>query len=217
MSTISGLKPGKQARSEKTQSGILDAAEIVIAEKGYAAASINEIARQAGVTSGALYGRFGGKEDLLTGIFERHRTRWRDAFDRLCAEIDDGELGFRAALERSMQVMVWLYRDNATLVRAANHAAAENPALKTRILSFNRDVCAALYASLGRYDAQIAHPQPALAMKLGHEAATRLLRSAILNEEIDFGDLQAQGIEVSDALLATQAARMMEAYLRSAA
>ncbi|MFL6657516.1 MAG: TetR family transcriptional regulator [Massilia sp.] len=208
-------KPGKQARSERTHSAILDAAEAVIAQRGYAAASINEISQHAGVTSGALYGRFHGKEDLLNGIFERHRERLHGAFEALCGEINTGTLSLRGALERAMQAMVWLYRDNATLVRATNEAAAASPSLKIKILDFNRQVCAELYRSLQRYANEVKHPQPALAVKLGHEAGTRLLRAAILNGEVDYRDLASQGITIDDNVLATQAARIMEAYLRS--
>lgn len=214
-SALSQPKPGKQLRSERTLAAILDAAEILIAEKGYEAASINEIARMAGVTSGALYGRFDGKDGLLSGMFERHCARLQVSFDELCARINSGQLSMRAALEGAMQSMVVLYRDNGALVRAINRAASTSPTLRTEVMSFNRAVCAALYRALERYAPQISHPHPALAMKLGHEAGTRLLRSSILNEEIDYADLRALGYRIDDATLALEAARIWESYLIS--
>jgi hypothetical protein len=54
-----------------------------------------------------------------------------------------------------------------------------------------------------------------MAMKLGHEAGMRLLRSSMLHEEIDYCDLRNQGIHVTDQLLVREAARIWEAYLKS--
>lgn len=45
---------------------LIDAASQVFAEKGYAGTKIKDIVRVAGLSSGALYGRFDSKEDLLT-------------------------------------------------------------------------------------------------------------------------------------------------------
>ena len=45
---------------------LLDAATEVFAEKGYAGAGVAEIARRAGVTTGAIYSRYSGKDELLS-------------------------------------------------------------------------------------------------------------------------------------------------------
>lgn len=50
---------------------LLDAAEAVFARRGYHGASVDEIAREAGATSGALYSNFTSKEELFLALFER--------------------------------------------------------------------------------------------------------------------------------------------------
>jgi AcrR family transcriptional regulator len=50
---------------------IASAAE-VFAEKGYDRAGVAEIARRAGYTTGAIYGRFSGKAELLCAAIELH-------------------------------------------------------------------------------------------------------------------------------------------------
>ena len=57
-------------RKKARPAEILDAALKVFAQKGYAAASVSEVSRVAGVTIGALYGRFENKEALLEGLFD---------------------------------------------------------------------------------------------------------------------------------------------------
>lgn len=49
---------------------LLAAATQVFAEKGYAGAGVAEIARRAGVTTGAIYSRFRGKDELLASAIE---------------------------------------------------------------------------------------------------------------------------------------------------
>ena len=50
---------------DPTRVRLLDAAAAVFAEKGYDGAGVQEIARRAGLTTGAIYGRFSGKAELL--------------------------------------------------------------------------------------------------------------------------------------------------------
>lgn len=209
------IRPGKQRRSEQTLEAILDAAEALIGKKGYAATSVSEIANRAGVTIGALYGRFDSKEALLQGLSERLSDQTRAVFEQLFADLSEEDIVFRRALERSMEAMVWLYRDRASLLRALNQAATTNPVLRKRLLAFNADICARLYRALGRFSEEVTHPKPAMAMKLGHEAGMRLLRSSMLYEEIDYHDLRKAGVPVTDQLLAREAARIWEAYLQS--
>lgn len=66
------LKPDTQhARREH----ILDAAELCFAKRGFAAATMQDICKEAGVSPGALYVYFKSKEDLIAGIVERDRAQ----------------------------------------------------------------------------------------------------------------------------------------------
>jgi len=49
---------------------LVAAAGVVFAEKGYDGAGVAEIARRAGYTTGAIYGRFTGKAELLLAAIE---------------------------------------------------------------------------------------------------------------------------------------------------
>lgn len=59
------------------------AAATVFAEKGYDRATVQEIARLAGFTTGAIYGRFQGKAELLLAAIEAQSD---DEFEQLFAE-----------------------------------------------------------------------------------------------------------------------------------
>jgi AcrR family transcriptional regulator len=62
---------------------LLDAAAEVFAERGYEGAGVAEIARRAGVTTGAIYSRFSGKADLLVSALD---ARTSDELDALFAD-----------------------------------------------------------------------------------------------------------------------------------
>jgi TetR/AcrR family transcriptional repressor of uid operon len=53
---------------------LLDAAAEVFAERGYDGAGVAEIARRAGVTTGAIYSRYRGKAELLMAALDCHTT-----------------------------------------------------------------------------------------------------------------------------------------------
>ena len=55
----------RSARKEETRRRLLEAALDVVAAKGFAGASVAEIAERAGVTTGAVYSNFRSKEALL--------------------------------------------------------------------------------------------------------------------------------------------------------
>jgi AcrR family transcriptional regulator len=62
---------------------LLGAAAEVFAERGYDRAGVAEIARRAGVTTGAIYSRHAGKAELLVAALDAHTT---DELDSLFAD-----------------------------------------------------------------------------------------------------------------------------------
>ncbi|QPH53760.1 TetR/AcrR family transcriptional regulator [Pontivivens ytuae] len=62
------------ARADR-RDAILDAAEALLAEAGYAQTTMAEIARRAGASKGTLNGWFGGREGLLAAVMERNADR----------------------------------------------------------------------------------------------------------------------------------------------
>lgn len=60
---------------ERTREQLLEAAARVIARKGYAGASVEEIAESAGYSTGALYSNFSGKEQLFLELMRAKRAR----------------------------------------------------------------------------------------------------------------------------------------------
>ncbi|HEY8546708.1 MAG TPA: helix-turn-helix domain-containing protein [Acidimicrobiales bacterium] len=60
----------RRESTARTRERLLDAAAEVFAEKGFAGASIDEIALRAGHTKGAVYSHFSGKDDLFLALID---------------------------------------------------------------------------------------------------------------------------------------------------
>ncbi len=61
--------PTQSERNQATRSALIEAGRQLFAERGYADVSVNEIAARAGVTTGALYHQYAGKEALFEAIY----------------------------------------------------------------------------------------------------------------------------------------------------
>lgn len=75
------VTPRTQAqRRESTRAKLLDAALEVFAERGFHAASVDQVARAAGVSTGALYKHFDSKAALFLGVLHEAIPRWVDSY-----------------------------------------------------------------------------------------------------------------------------------------
>src|ERR1019366_10573898 len=62
-------------RRQQTRDYLLSAAERVFAERGFHAASLDEVAAVAGFSKGAVYSNFKNKEDLFLALFKANYDR----------------------------------------------------------------------------------------------------------------------------------------------
>ncbi|MEK6277238.1 MAG: TetR/AcrR family transcriptional regulator [Actinomycetota bacterium] len=67
---MEGVKAPRQERSAATRDRIVTAARDLFREEGYEAVSTAEVLRRAGVSRGALYHHFAGKDEVLLAVFE---------------------------------------------------------------------------------------------------------------------------------------------------
>lgn len=62
---------GRTAQALRNRAAILEAAQRQFLDRGYAATTISSIAREAGVSVETIYKAFGGKAEVVRGIYER--------------------------------------------------------------------------------------------------------------------------------------------------
>ena len=91
-------------RRESTRAALVAAARPLFGQRGYAGVGTEEIVRAAGVTRGALYHHFEGKEGLFIAVFEAVEQELLDQIAaRVAADAVASPLG---ALETGLAVML---------------------------------------------------------------------------------------------------------------
>lgn len=76
----------REERKEETRRELIAAARAVFVRRGFHGASLEQIAAEAGYSTGAIYWHFTGKEDLLLAVFEDYATtrvrEWEQIHER---------------------------------------------------------------------------------------------------------------------------------------
>jgi AcrR family transcriptional regulator len=71
-SQVSRRRQPKGDKRARTRAKLLDAARELIREKGYDHTTLQDVARRAGMTSGAIYGNFKNRDDLFMALAVIH-------------------------------------------------------------------------------------------------------------------------------------------------
>ncbi len=103
---------------ERTRAALLEAAGRTFARKGFAGASVEEIAEAAGFSIGAIYSNFGGKEQMFVELLSARSSDLVDEAGRILADDEDPVLALGRMLVTVadkdadlalLQAEFWLY------------------------------------------------------------------------------------------------------------
>ena len=99
---MSASRPPQQLRAKRTRRNLLAAARRVLAERGYAEATIDDVAREAGCSKGAYYFHFASKEEVLLAVVDD----WvRERSQRL-AKVANSKRAARTALIDTIEALL---------------------------------------------------------------------------------------------------------------
>jgi AcrR family transcriptional regulator len=87
--------PRKRLTGEERRAAILDSALAVFAKRGYHASSIDDIARENGVSKALIYEHFGSKQELYAELLEQHAG---ELFSALAEAVSDAGTSAAARL-----------------------------------------------------------------------------------------------------------------------
>ena len=62
----------KGDKRERTRAALLEAARALIREKGYERTTLEDVARRAGMTTGAIYGNFKNRDELFIALAQKY-------------------------------------------------------------------------------------------------------------------------------------------------
>ncbi|CAM2153976.1 TetR/AcrR family transcriptional regulator [Pararobbsia alpina] len=121
----------REESRDQTRQRLLDAAEKLIAKKGLAATSVEDIADAAGYTRGAFYSNFGGKNDLFIELLRRDHQQATDEMNALLSD----DIPVDQLQERTREMYSQLYRDNECFMNwtEARMAAARDAKFRVKL------------------------------------------------------------------------------------
>ncbi|MFI6365173.1 TetR/AcrR family transcriptional regulator [Nocardia sp. NPDC050630] len=135
----------RERRLERTRSLLLDAAQEVFAEKGFTAATLDDIAHAAGYTKGAIYKHFPTKEELFLAVSDRYWQRYFDTFtDLLSAASQVGAHELDQVAQRWRQLAEDRGAESAALGYEFTLYLLRNPEARERVATKRVEVAEAL-------------------------------------------------------------------------
>lgn len=119
------MTTGRRRDPAATRSAILDAAEEIFVERGFAAASMSDIARRAAVTKSLIHHHFGSKEELWDEV----KRRSLDGYLEQQRSIMASSAADRETLEDSVRLYFRFLESNPNFVRLSTWMNLEDPKL----------------------------------------------------------------------------------------
>jgi AcrR family transcriptional regulator len=113
--------PERLTREEKkarTRAQLIDAAATVFARRGFAAASLDEVAEVAGLTKGAVYSNFASKEELFQAVIDE---RLNEPMLRLAKDIDSTSTFAERAMEGARMFVDMAQQERELFLLALEH------------------------------------------------------------------------------------------------
>jgi AcrR family transcriptional regulator len=199
------VRAPQQARTRVGLTRLLDAAEALVAARGFDAAGIAEIARQAGSSVGAFYRRFADKDGLLHALHERFCDEARATADAALDPAHWTGAPTDEVLREFTAFLVQVFREREGFFRAILQRGASDVVVRERTDQLFEHLAERLTALLRGRGGDIAHGDPKLAATVGLRLIIGTLTHTI--------QAQPHTLPLSDERLATELACAFTAYL----
>ncbi|WP_102126563.1 TetR/AcrR family transcriptional regulator [Deinococcus planocerae] len=148
--------PGREEGKRRTRQQLLDAALTVFAREGFHAARLDDVAREAGLTKGAVYSNFASKEDLFLALYDHRLGEVAPRMVQAFARPGDERLeAIEAVLGEAAPNSTWLQLELEFCLFALRHESA-----RLKLAERGRWVRQALHAALETHSVTLDRPLP---------------------------------------------------------
>ncbi|HTJ91702.1 MAG TPA: TetR/AcrR family transcriptional regulator [Pararobbsia sp.] len=184
----------REESRDQTRQRLLDAAEKLIAKKGLAATSVEDIADAAGYTRGAFYSNFGGKNDLFIELLRRDHQQATDEMNALLSD----DIPVEQLQARTREMYGQLYRDNECFMNwtEARMAAARDAKFRTKLSALMQEKRMQIAKFIEYFYARVGVTPPASpeAMAMGFMSLVEGVTLFMLSTPQDMNATQAESI-----------------------
>ena len=163
-----GFHPPQQARSRAALQKILTAAEQELAVTGYDDFTMTAVAERAGLSIGAIYGRFAGKKELLSAVKNTLLTRVEEDLAAAVQAAEGGLPGIVGAFTRTLADGFSTGAHVLPYVLGHSH----NPATAERAHRALATIERVFLDAAGRHLDEVRQPDPQTALRIAVRTIT---------------------------------------------
>jgi AcrR family transcriptional regulator len=156
------VRQPKQQRSRESYERVLEAAFALLAENGFEGFTVQQVAGRASVSVGAIYERFGNKENLLRAAHARLMNKIAHPEQDASPEPSDG--GVAPVVARWVRVIAYTLDEHRDVMRAFMHLGALDEIISSRGSLESIELSRSFKRALEPYSAEFSHPDPAVAL-----------------------------------------------------
>jgi AcrR family transcriptional regulator len=167
----STIRPPKQKRSQESLERVLEASKMLLAEHGFEAFTIQDVSQAADVSVGAIYARFGSKENLLRAVHRHAMESMRPEHEAVAAADGRPAKPAREVVVDAVQTVAGIFRGNEKLLRAFMHLGAVDDEISRRGSESSIDLARQFGATVLAHRDEIAHPQAEIAVDVAFRMA----------------------------------------------
>lgn len=179
---MSNPVPLPASKRDRTRAALIEATLDLIAEKGFAAVSLDEVAARAGMTKGAIYSNFDGKSDLLLAAVSARGLRVNPSQ----SSPSDTAADHVRAMAAGLTDLVRRSQGEARFVAEFQLYALSDPELRERLAGlYARNFTASAEALERAQGADLTMPARHLAVALQSIALGFIVQSFISPQDID--------------------------------
>jgi AcrR family transcriptional regulator len=209
MSQVTQQSESASPRREQARELLLLAAEDQLREEELDVFTVDKVVERAGVSVGAFYRRFSGKQDLLNTVHDRLHNRMQPAIIEALKAEEHVVQSLGEASDHAFGVMIDHTLKEYRLCRAFMMLAALDPDMWQKFRQINLERRDAVLAVLSKHQSEITHPDSVWAM---HQAFHMYL-STMHGRLVFFGPGMRPIHGVSDKVLFAQLLLSIRSFL----
>lgn len=150
----------KQGRSRQSFERVIEGTIDLLRERAYDQITLAEICERSGVSTGSLYGRVAGKDELLRAVQVRFLERLAEQFTAEAERIAKQARGLHEVVPAVVASLGNLLKDNASVLRSFMLRSATDPAIEAAGKQAAFENHAKFIALLKACSKEIRHAQP---------------------------------------------------------
>ncbi len=203
------IRPTHQARSRATLDRLLDAAEALLAEKGWEDVGVADIAQRADSSEGAFYSRFRDKDGLLSALHERFVSEAEATAEEMLDPQRWGQASVSEIVKDIIAFRVQIYSERVGLLKAFTLRMAHDRGFAARTQRYFRQLNEGFAALMIARRRELLHPEPANAA----EFVGRLITSVLMHRILFDDHVEVSGRVWSEREITTELTHTCLAYL----